>query len=171
MAVGAAVVALLVMPDCEPDTVALAQKASAIPKVVAQSQPAVVVQSPVAEAPEEPPPPEEHIARQDRPEFAPVGADAPPWLDAFRHQVAARSSRLAACFVGVDGPGRLQWTTTVSGIAGRVSHHALSPIGSSSSLTTPERTCLLGVLSAPRYDLRATDGSAIPSRVRLLLAY
>ncbi|MFT6146397.1 MAG: hypothetical protein ACJAZO_004543 [Myxococcota bacterium] len=113
----------------------------------------------------------ERTSRRDRPEFTPAEATTPLWLDAFQFQVSARSIRLAGGFVGAEAPGRLHWSTPVSAGAGRVCDHELSPTGSIRELSVSERTCLLGVLSDPRYERHDANDSAAPAPVRRLIAY
>ncbi len=159
---------LFFLQDCEPVPDPLSAMSAAIPNGPPQvnTQPHSIASAVVAvpTIPEQQP-------RQGRPEFTPEEAETPPWLDAFRLQVSARSPGLAACFVGVNGPGRLQWTTSVSPSVGHVSDHELQPLGSTEELSSLQRTCMLGVLSGPNYTLRVPDGSGAPARVRLLIAY
>ena len=111
------------------------------------------------------------IRRQDRPEYASVAPAPLPWLDAFRMQVAARSPRLATCFVGADQPGTLRWTTSVEPVTGQVSDHELEPTLLSAPLTRRQKACIIDVLSAPTYQLQADGERATPSRVGMVLEF
>lgn len=111
------------------------------------------------------------VRRKNRSSYR-SGSPAPlSWIAAFRLQVAARSTRLATCFQGAERPGTLKWTTSVEPVEGRVSEHALEPMIDTASLTTPQRTCVLGVLSSPTYDLVTGDEPATPSRVGLVIEF
>jgi hypothetical protein len=122
-------------------------------------------------APAPPPPPlGGRVAPRPRPAFEPPRADELPWLAGFRMQVAARSPRLASCFVGVERPGSLKWTALVEPVSGRVSDHTLEPTLSSDPLTPPQRACVLGALSEPPYRLQA-DARATPSRVGMAIEF
>lgn len=111
------------------------------------------------------------IRRQDRPEYASVAPAPLPWLDAFRMQVAARSPRLATCFVGVSQPGTLKWTTSVEPVTGQVSEHALEPTLLSEPLARRQKACIIEVLSDPSYQLPANGERSTPSRVGLVLEF
>lgn len=121
--------------------------------------------------PEPPRPPLQRIPRQRRPRLDLEPPGPPSWLDAFRLQVSARSPRLAACFEGAERPGELRWTTSVEPIEGAVSDHNLEPMLDTAELTSEERTCLIGVLSRPRYDLDGMDAPETPTRVSLVIAF
>ena len=111
------------------------------------------------------------IRRQDRPEFASPAPAPLPWLDAFRMQVAARSPRLATCFVGVSQPGTLKWTTSVEPMTGQVSEHELEPTLLSEPLTRRQKACIIDVLSEPTYQLQANGERSTPSRVGMVLEF
>jgi hypothetical protein len=111
------------------------------------------------------------VARRDRPEYGNEKPPALPWLDAFRLQVAARSPRLAACFIGAERPGRLKWSASVEPIQGTVSDHTLQPTLSTAALTRQQRSCLVDVLSDPSYRLDAGDPQATPSRVSMVIEF
>jgi hypothetical protein len=125
-------------------------------------------------APVEPPPAPltGTMDRLDRPELSAPPPAPVPWLASFRLQVAARSPRLAACFVGAAQPGTLKWTTSVEPSSGRVSDHSLEPMLGSVSLTAEQRDCVLGVLSDPAYRLEVSAGApSTPSRVGMVIEF
>ena len=125
-----------------------------------------------AEPEEVPPPPlTGRIKRQDRPEYKTAKPATLNWLDEFRMQVAARSPRLAKCFVGVQQPGQLKWSTSVEPDKGRVSAHSLEPMLQTIPLNREEKACVLGVLEDPPYKLETGDEPATPSRVGLVLEF
>lgn len=128
----------------------------------------------VEEAPEPDPVPRPvpnlQMKRLDRPEIAIPAPRKLPWLDVFRMQVAARSPRLAACFVGMDHPGQLRWTTSVEPVTGRVSDHTLDPILLTGTLTRSQQECVFEVLETPPYRL-SPEGRATPTRVGLVIEF
>lgn len=111
------------------------------------------------------------IGRIDRPEYKNEAPDPLPWLAAFRLQVAARAPRLAQCFVGVERPGALKWTTSVEPASGRVSDHTLEPAFESAPLTTEQRACVLGVLTDPPYRLEIGAERSTPPRVAVAIEF
>ena len=125
----------------------------------------------VAEQVEPPAPAMGQVARQDRPEMHTKAPPALPWIASFRMQVAARSPRLAICFVGVTQPGALKWTTSVEPAGGVVSDDTIEPTLSSAPLTRSQRACVLTVLSEPAYNLTLDDAPSTPSRVGLVLEF
>jgi hypothetical protein len=123
----------------------------------------------VVEVPE-PEVPLDRTPRRDRPDFENKPADPLKWIDAFRLQVAARSPRLAECFVGADQPGTLKWTVSVEPGSGKVSDHVLEPTLGSADLTSEQRACVLGVLSDPPYRLEVAERST-PSRIGMAIEF
>lgn len=123
--------------------------------------------------PTEPAPvePDDRIDRRERPGFKAEPAPAPRWLDAFRMQVAARSPRLADCFVGAHRPGTLKWTTSVEPGSGLVSDHTLEPMLLGDELSASERACVYGVLEDPPYALPDEPERTTPSRVGLVIEF
>ena len=111
------------------------------------------------------------LKRMDRPEYESTAPKSPPWIGAFRMQVAARSPRLAECFVGARQPGRLKWTTSVEPASGLVSEHSLVPMLLSDELSRGEYNCVFEVLSDPPYKLVMGDEKATPSRVGLVIEF
>jgi len=109
--------------------------------------------------------------RISRPQLANESRAAPPWMEEYRLQVAARSPRLAQCFHGADRPGALRWTASVSPKNGIVSEHELEPIGGGSDLRREQRECLLTALSTPPYRLTAPGPEALPDRVGLVIEF
>lgn len=135
--------------------------------------PVLIEPEPVEEVEAEPVPPPRNpprIPKKDRPAMDLTPPAAPSWLDRFRLQVSARSPRLAACFEGSDEPGQLKWTTSVEPGQGAVSEHQLQPMLDTRELSAEERTCVIGVLSSPRYQLGG-DGPETPVRVGLVIAF
>ncbi|HHO52265.1 MAG TPA: hypothetical protein ENK18_15670 [Deltaproteobacteria bacterium] len=127
--------------------------------------------APPSPSPPPPPLPEAHIERRDRPSFETEPSDPLPWIASFRSQVAARSPRLAACFVGAQRPGRLRWTASVEPSLGRVSEHTLEPTLLSEALTKAQRACVIDVLSEPPYRLTVETARATPPRIGLVIEF
>lgn len=124
----------------------------------------------------EPPLSAPEVSRRERPAYVPPVPEPVPWLERFHLQVAARSPRLAECFVGMGAPGTLKWTVSVVPETGRVSEHELEPTLASAELSREQRTCVLGVLSEPVYDLGAlasdgASGRSTPVRVGLVIEF
>ena len=113
--------------------------------------------------------PDPRIGRVGRPSFSNGPAEPLPWVTAFRLQVAARSPRLALCFVGAEAPGALKWTAAVEPESGRVSDHTLESVRET-VLDAAQRACVLGVLSDPPYRL-PSGGEATPSRVSMAIEF
>jgi len=86
-------------------------------------------------------------------------------------QVAARSPRLAQCFVGAQQPGRLKWSLSVEPHSGRVSDPVIEPMLLTDDLSRKERACVVEVLSDPPYDLQTGDEPSTPSRVGLVIEF
>lgn len=147
------------LPDCAheepPPALALGIPVS----VPAQSEPIA-----------EPPEPPKRVGRRDRPAFDSETPDLLPWIVSLRMQVAARSPRLAQCFIGVERPGRLKWTASVEPQGGLVSDHSLEPTLQSDELTEQQRICVIGVLSEPPYRL-PSDERSTPSRVSMVIEF
>ena len=116
-------------------------------------------------------PPLKRMERIERPDFAAKPPKSPPWLTSFRMQVAARSPRLAECFVGAHRPGRLKWVTSVEATSGLVSEHSLEPMLLSDELSRRERDCVVEVLSTPSYNLEIGEERTTPSRVGLVIEF
>jgi hypothetical protein len=106
-----------------------------------------------------------------RPRFENQAMDPLPWLDDYRLQVAARSPRLAECFVGAPNPGTLEWTASVEPSLGRVSDQSLEPTLLSDALTRRQRACALAVLSEPPYQLESQGERATPARVSMVIEF
>jgi len=113
----------------------------------------------------------DRIERQDRPEFRSEPPREVVWTRSFRLQVAARGPRLAACFEGMERPGRLKWSTAVEPVEGRVSDHQLEPMLLTQGVTSQEEACVLDVLSDPPYRIDADEGSSGPTRVSLVIEF
>lgn len=130
--------------------------------------------APIVEEPEPEPvplpvrPPMERI---DRPAFDTEPLTPLPWLDAFRMQVAARSPRLAECFVGAERPGRLRWSGAVEPSKGRISQQAIEPVRLEDVLTAEQRDCVAGVLEDPPYELPSDEAASTPTRVSLVVEF
>lgn len=125
----------------------------------------------------EPEPPREPLPRRpridpiERPRFETEPAPALPWLDDFRLQVAARSPRLADCFVGAERPGRMRWTAAVDPGGGLVSEQLFEPVSAWDMLTAEQEACIEQVMAQPGYTLDAGDGPSTPTRVSLVIEF
>lgn len=116
--------------------------------------------------------PQAHTGRvpyRGRPTFPAVQPTPVTWLSAFRMQVSARSTRLAACFVDADQPGKLTWTSTVNATSGQVANSDVEPFLDSDELSMAERTCVMEVLSSPPYAL--PSGGPATERVSLIIEF
>lgn len=133
--------------------------------------PPVAAEPAAAAPPSTPLPPAGRVNKTSRPAYPVAAPAALPWLGAFRLQVAARSPRLAACFVGAPRPGTLKWSAAVEPVHGVVSDHSLEPTLSSEALSQEQRSCVLGVLSDPPYKLDGGDARATPSRVGIAIEF
>ena len=60
------------------------------------------------------------IEPQQRPQYKSEMPSKKRWLRTLRLQVAARSPRLAKCFVGIKAPGAIKWSATIAVDSGRV---------------------------------------------------
>jgi len=107
----------------------------------------------------------------ERPDFDTPSRLPAPWVDAFRLQVAARSPRLSACFIGTNRPGALRWTTLVSLQTGAVGNHEFDSMGPAADLTRAQLDCLADVLSKPGYRLTGATPEGLPERVSLVLEF
>lgn len=106
----------------------------------------------------------------ERPDFETPSRLRDAWVDAFRLQVAARSPRLAECFIGASNPGALRWTTLVAPKTGAVGSHEFEALSVGAELNQAQQACLERVLSKPAYALELpTDG--LPERVALVLEF
>lgn len=96
----------------------------------------------------------------------------PAWVEAFRLQVAARSQRLAQCFVGASKPGVLRWKASLTAETGAVFDHHLEAVAPSEELTAEQQRCVVNVLSNPGYSKLATTYAAVlPESVSLVLEF
>jgi hypothetical protein len=96
---------------------------------------------------------------------------APGWVDDFRLQVAARSPRLAECFVGLDKPGALRWTAAVNAKSGAVADHQIESVPPSPELQRGQHDCVVRILSNPNYTLRALQEEALPKSIALVIEF
>jgi hypothetical protein len=156
---------LLLLLLCSRCTCAPPVEAPEAPLPPAQVEPPEAAPAP-APLPDRP-----SIPRIDRPAFETEPQDPLPWLDEFRLQVAARSPRLAGCFVGAERPGRLRWTASVEPSRGRISQQAVEPVLVMDALTSEQKGCVVGVLADPPYELRAEEGASTPTRVSLVVEF
>lgn len=106
-----------------------------------------------------------------RPDFDTPARLPAAWVDEFRLQVAARSPRLSACFIGTNRPGALRWTTLVSLQTGAVGNHDFEPMGPAADLTRAQLDCLADVLAKPGYRLSGARAEGLPERVSLVLEF
>lgn len=95
------------------------------------------------------------------------------WVDDYRLQVAARSSRLSACFTGIDKPGAIRWTASLNPERGTVSDHDLEALAASSPIWKKERECLIQALSNPPYKLpaEAAEAEGLPKRMSIVIEF
>jgi hypothetical protein len=107
----------------------------------------------------------------ERPDFETPSRLPAAWVDEFRLQVAARSPRLSACFIGTNRPGALRWTTLVSLQTGAVGNHDFEPMGPAADLTRTQLDCLADVLAKPGYRLSGATAEGLPERVSLVLEF
>jgi hypothetical protein len=158
--------ALLLQCRCQGEALAPAPPAAGAPEP--QGKPAARAAPP---RPVKPGPLAGTLKGRPRGAFQGEASAAPPWLDTFRLQVAARSPRLARCFQGVERPGALRWSVAVDAASGAVSDGTLEPVGAGGSLGPVQRACVFGVLTTPGYRLPSGGSAALPSRVGLLLEF
>lgn len=112
------------------------------------------------------------IAKRLRTPYKADDALEPPWVEAFRLQVAARSQRLAQCFVGTSKPGAIRWTASLTPETGAVFDHRIEPMPPAEDLTREQQTCLVEVLAKPGYQkLATTHVGALPETVSLVLEF
>lgn len=111
------------------------------------------------------------VEPSDRGKMATEPAPPPAWLSQFRLQVAARSTRLAACFNGAEKPGALRWSALVHAQSGRVTESAVEPVFRGVSLDEKQEVCLIGVLTDPAYKLDEPDPEAAARRVSLIFEF
>jgi len=98
---------------------------------------------------------------------------APPWLQALRLQVTARSLALAACFNGTDKPGALRLSATVTPSSGVLADPVIEPLVGGPVLTGQQGVCVTTVLTDPPYRL-PVDGIAnadVGTRISLVLEF
>lgn len=112
------------------------------------------------------------IATNLRAKYGAEGPVEPAWVEAFRLQVAARSQRLAQCFVGASKPGVLRWKASLTAETGAVFDHHLEAVAPSEELTAAQQRCVVNVLSNPSYGKLATTYAAVlPESVSLVLEF
>jgi len=154
---------LLLLSKCECD------EAPATPAPAPPAAPTVV------KPPADTPPPPKKLrgrVRGTRRPTLPVQPPGPPsWLDAFRLQVAARSTLLAGCFNGIEKPGALRWSVRVHAPTGKVSASTLEPVLSNADITPKQVECLEQHLSSPAYKLDEPDPKAEARRVTLVFEF
>jgi hypothetical protein len=112
----------------------------------------------------------ERNPKTSRPAFQLSAQAPPPWLDAFRMQVAARSPRLSKCFNGTERPGSVRWNLTFSPESGSVSEHTFEPVGRA-ELSESQHTCMTSVLSSPPYAIEGVDPRSVPPRLSLVIEF
>ncbi len=98
---------------------------------------------------------------------------SPAWLASLRLQVSARSLALASCFNGVEKPGALRLTATVTPSTGVLSDAELEPLGQGVGLDGTQRRGVLAALQSPAYRLGVTDeaGADVGTRISLILEF
>jgi hypothetical protein len=102
-----------------------------------------------------------------------VGERAPPpWLEAFRRQVMARSTILAACFAGTERPGAAWWTARFDPASGIAADGRLEAVEGGPPLLAAQSLCVLRGLQDSRYALgAAADADPAARRLRLLIEF
>lgn len=155
-----ALLLLLLLRDCEEEP------AISVSKVEVLSMAGAGLGGPAAASP----PKSSRLVRQDRPAYATADPGPLPWVEALRLQVAARSPRLATCFVGVPRPGALRWSAAVEPHQGRVSDSVLEPVLATEPLKREQRECVLAVLSEPVYRLGG-ETRGTPVRLSLVVEF
>jgi len=159
-----ALVALFARCECRPAPAEVAGAVAPEPEAREESRPP-------ARKPGKPGPVDADGQRLSRARFATDLREAPPWMDEYRLQVAARSVRLAKCFEGEARPGALRWIASVDPKSGAVSDHVIEPAGPGNELKRDQRECLLAALSSPPYRLTAAGEQALPDRVGLVIEF
>ena len=161
-----ALIALFLRCECQPAPPVPAKEEARAPAPPASPAPRP------PPAPAKPKPLHAEGQRLSRARFTSELREAPPWMDEYRLQVAARSPRLARCFQGAGRPGALRWIASVNPKSGEVSDHQLQPVGAGGEeLRQEQRECLLEALSSPPYRLTAPGTPALPDRVGLVIEF
>lgn len=110
------------------------------------------------------------VARaDDRDDLVVTTRANPEWLAALRLQVTARSLELSRCFIGVEKPGALRWTTTIVPASGTATDSALEHMLRGVPLTTAQQACVLNALIQRPFRLDSRD--AVGTRVSLILEF
>ena len=126
-------------------------------------------------------PPPKRTPGSDQAKTAPQSRDvlgvpqlrAPPWLQALRLQVTARSLALSACFNGTEQPGALRLSATATPSSGVLADALIEPLLGAPVLTGLQRACVTRVLTEPPYRL-PIDGVAdadVGTRISLVLEF
>ena len=116
--------------------------------------------------------PPTRTATRPRAQYKAESPVEPPWVEAFRLQVAARSQRLAECFVGVSKPGAIRWAASLTADTGAVFDQKIEPVPPGEDLTPEQQHCVMNVLEKPRYQkLATTYAAALPETVSLVLEF
>jgi len=154
---------LLFRCECEPEPV---------PEPVAQvEEPVVEKKPPTRKGIKKPLTLEGTVDKSERDTIDVPDLPPPAWLAQFRLQAAARSPRLAACFVGVEKPGALRWSALVHARSGRVSASVVEPVFRGGTVTDAQLACLVAALSDPPFSLDEPDREAAPRRVSLIFEF
>lgn len=111
------------------------------------------------------------LAPLPRPALRTEPVPSPTWLPAFHQQVAARSPRLAACFVGAAAPGALRWTASLDLASGRVGDHRFASTLEAATPTAAQQACLARALAEPPYQLAVPTPPALPVPVSLVIEF
>jgi hypothetical protein len=114
---------------------------------------------------------EGEIDGSDRDEMQIEQLGPPSWLPQFRLQVAARSPRLAACFIGSEKPGALRWSALVHAQSGRVTESEIEPVFRGSGIDNRQHACLVKGLTEPKFLLDEPDPDAAARRVSLIFEF
>ncbi|MCK6505302.1 hypothetical protein L6R53_18195 [Myxococcota bacterium] len=104
-------------------------------------------------------------------EHSAITTPTPTWLPAFHQQVAARSPRLAACFVGAAAPGALRWSARLDLRSGRAGDHRFAPTLEAAPPTADQQACLARALAEPPYQIEVPAPPDLPVPVSLVIEF
>lgn len=114
---------------------------------------------------------EGRVEGSDRTSLALDPLAPPTWLPEFRLQVAARSPRLAACFVGTERPGAMRWSALVHARSGRATESVVEPVFRGASLAEDQLDCLVKGLTEQPYVLDPSSPEVAARRVSLIFEF
>ena len=115
------------------------------------------------------------IAKQSRNNYKIAPQKSLPWMDEFRLQVAARSARLAKCFVGVERPGSLDWSCTVNPKSGVIFEQEIEMTQVGATLSQDQENCISSVLADPGYhfneSVNPSETHNLSHRLRMVIEF